>query len=197
MNRALLVLIAALALSGCETYAVARYSASVDNVQVLRSLRQKYPQGSLNVGTFKNPRGATMDITCRLAGPVRPPDGQAFEAYLQKALLDELRMAEVYSDKSPAVVSARVEAIDFSSMDGSWSLAALVTAGQQKPFSVQQRSGFTSSFLGESACNRTAQAFMPAVQDFVRQLITSPQLEQAFAESAAQAAPQADAVPGT
>ena len=34
---------------------------------------------------------------------------------------------------------------------------------------------YTSSFSGETACNQTAQAFMPAVQNLVGKLVRSPQ----------------------
>ena len=34
---------------------------------------------------------------------------------------------------------------------------------------------YTSSFYGETACNQTAQAFMPAVQNLVGKVVRSPE----------------------
>ncbi|MBE4746670.1 hypothetical protein G4177_00605 [Corallococcus sp. ZKHCc1 1396] len=58
-------------------------------------------------------------------------------------------------------------------------------------------SNFSSSVVGDNACNLTAQAFMPAVQDFLKKLISSPRFEKDFAASAEANATTTQAVPGT
>jgi hypothetical protein len=193
---------ALLALSGCQTYSVGRYTVSSDNVQMLRALQQKYPQGALKVGAFKHKdkygrQGIPLkEVMCRGAGPIKPPDNQGYEQFLQKALADELKMAGVYAESSPIGITASLETLDFSSTDGTWTLSAQVAAGQQ-PFPVEMVSKYDTSFMGDNACAQTAQAFVPAAQDFVRKLISSPQFERAFAESAKPSAPAAATVPGT
>ncbi|RKG82795.1 hypothetical protein [Corallococcus terminator] len=191
------VVVAASLLSACPTYTVTRYSVSVDNVEALRTLQQKYPRGALKVSDFLSESGAQREIICRGVGPVAPPDQKSFEQYLQAALKDELRMAGVYSDKSKVEISAKFHELDFSSVDGTWNLAALVSASSVQPFQVSHVGSFTSSPIGENACTLTAQAFMPAAQDFVKKLVSSPGFEKAFAASAEANAPAPQAVPGT
>ncbi|MCY1030218.1 hypothetical protein OV207_02030 [Corallococcus sp. BB11-1] len=193
------VVVAALLLSACPAYTVTRYSVSVDNVEMLRSLQKKYPQGALKVSDFISESGPQREILCRGAGPVAPPDQKTFEQYLQAALRDELRMAGVYSDKSKVELSAKFHELDFSSIDGTWNLAASVSASPVQPFQVSHVSSFSSSPIGDNACNLTAQAFMPATQDFLKKLVSSPEFEKAFAasEEAPAPLPTTEAVPGT
>ncbi|RYZ31263.1 MAG: hypothetical protein EOO72_17105, partial [Myxococcaceae bacterium] len=139
------VVVAALLLSACPAYTVTRYSVSVDNVETLRSLQKKYPQGALKVSDFISESGPQREILCRGAGPVAPPDQKTFEQYLQAALRDELRMAGVYSDKSKVELSAKFHELDFSSIDGTWNLAASVSASPVQPFQVSHVSSFSSS----------------------------------------------------
>jgi hypothetical protein len=39
---------------------------------------------------------------------------------------------------------------------------------------VTEDYSYTSSFYGETACNQTAQAFMPAIQNLVGKIVRSP-----------------------
>ncbi|RYZ42539.1 MAG: hypothetical protein EOO71_07505 [Myxococcaceae bacterium] len=186
-----------LLLSACRAYTPSRYTVSVSNVEKLRTLQRKYPQGALKVSGFISESGPLREITCRGAGPVAPPDYKTFEQYLQGALEDDLRMAGVYSDKSQVAVSASIREVDFSSTNGTWTLAALVSAGSVQPFQVSHVGSFSTGIFGDEACRLTAHAFMPAAQDFVKKLVASPGFEKAFAESAEAKAQTPQAVPGT
>ena len=184
MKQLVPLLAVAAALSGCAHFTVPRYAISVDDVQRLRSLHQKYPQGSIAVGTFRGVTGDPNTLSCRGAGPVQIPDGMTYSQYLAKALADEAKMAEVYSDHG-APISASLQKLDFSSTDGYWTLSASVSAGKQQPYEVGVTTHFDSSFLGDTACASTATAFVPTTQDFLKKLLASPQFEKAFAASAA------------
>jgi hypothetical protein len=170
---------------------------SAENVQTLRTLQQKYPQGSVKVASFDAVDVPLRSITCRGAGPVMPPDEKTFEQYVQAALVDDLRMAGVYSDKSKVAVSAKMSMLDFSSTSGAWTLAARVSAGTEAPYLIEHKGTYKSSFMGDNACQLTAQAFMPSVQDFLRKVISSPEFEKAFSASVAAPAPSAEAIPGS
>ncbi|QSQ14786.1 hypothetical protein [Myxococcus landrumensis] len=195
--RLLLALAIGITLTACQTYTATRYAVSSDNVQTLRTLRQKYPSGSINVASFSAKDGPLREIACRGAGPVAPPDQKTFEQYVQAALVDDLKMAEVYSDKSRVALSASIQSIDFSSTSGTWTLAALVSTGKQSPFAVSHTANYSSSFMGDNACMLTAQAFMPAVQDFLKKLIASPEFEKAFSDSSTTSPPTAEPIPGS
>jgi len=91
----------ALALAGCSTYTATRYSVSADTVTALRSLR---PQ-TVSVGPFTAAEPGRTEIMCRGVGPVRTPYGESFEAFIRKALIDELQVAEVYARSAPEVTA--------------------------------------------------------------------------------------------
>ena len=87
------ILVLVFALSACSTYMPQRYSISADNNVALKAIRV----GNITVGSFKGP--LNFDISCRAAGPIAPPDNMSFEAYIQKALADELKIAGKYDEK--------------------------------------------------------------------------------------------------
>jgi hypothetical protein len=43
-----------------------------------------------------------------------------------------------------------------------------------KSISVNDHYAFAGNFVGEVACNQTAQALMPAVQDLIGKVVTHP-----------------------
>jgi len=161
-------LIAAL-VSGCSTYSVARYSVSTHNVVALRSLNGKV----LNVGAFTATTPGQKEIMCRGVGPIKTPDGEPFSDFVRKALLDELRIANAYSATAPVTLTGNLDSIDFSSNSGNWNLALTVKSSNGKSMSVSESFAYTTSFYGETACNQTAQALMPAVQNLVGKVVRS------------------------
>lgn len=155
--------------SGCSTYSASRYSISTDNVVALRTLNGK----TLNVGAFSSTTPGQKEIMCRGVGPIKTPDGEPFAEFVRKALLDELRMANAYSPSASVTITGSLDAIDFSSNSGNWNLALTVKASNGRSMSVSENYPYTSSFMGETACNQTAQAFMPAVQNLVGKVVRS------------------------
>ena len=157
--------------SGCSTYSATRYSISTDNVVALRSLNGK----TVNVGAFSASTPGQTEIMCRRVGPIKTPDGEPFAEFVRKAILDELKIANAYSSAAPVTITGNLDAIDFSSTSGNWNLALTVRSSNGKSMSVSESYGYTSSYYGETACNQTAQAFMPAVQNLVGKVVRSPE----------------------
>src|SRR5687768_10822857 len=147
--------VAVLMVTGCSTYAASRYSISADNVRTLREYRGQ----TVNVGPFTAAESKT-EIMCRGVGPIKTPDGESFELFLRKAFIDELTIAEVFSPNAPVTLTGRLDAIDFSSMEGAWTLGLTVTSSNGRTMSVTEAYRFTSSYYGETACNQTAHALM-------------------------------------
>jgi hypothetical protein len=156
-------------LSGCSTYSAARYSSNADNVVALRALNGKV----VNVGAFSATKPGEREIMCRGVGPIKTPDGEPFSDFVRKALVDELKLAGAFSATAPVTLTGNLDAIDFSSASGSWSLALTVRSSNGKSMTASEQYAFTSSFYGETACNQTAQALMPAVQNLVGQFVRS------------------------
>lgn len=159
------------ALSACSTYSVTRYSISADDIVALRKL----PPNSISVGPFVSPSGPVTEIACRAVGPIKTPDGEPFSEFVRKALISELKIAGAYSDDAPVKITGVLDSIDFSSVSGSWNLGLTLTSSTHKTVVVNETYPFTSSFYGETACNQTAQALMPAVQDLISKAIADPE----------------------
>ncbi|WP_293749662.1 hypothetical protein [Limnohabitans sp. Rim8] len=160
-------------LSGCSTYMPQRYSASADNVVVIKALNVN----GVNVGTFTTT--VKVDSACRGAGPIAPPDSMSFEAYIQKAFADELKLAGVFDAVAPKVTLAGVlTKIDFSSSKGltggEWNLALDLKSSNGKSISATETYNFNSGFGADTACKQTAEAFLPATQNLLAKLIKNP-----------------------
>jgi hypothetical protein len=112
---------------------------------------------------------------CRGVGPIKTPDGEAFEEFVRKAFVDELTIAEVYASDARTTIMGRLDSIDFSSgMGAAWNIGLTVTSSNGQTLSVSEEYKYTSSYYGETACNQTAHALMPAVQNVVGKVIRHP-----------------------
>lgn len=171
--KKVMIVVTAVALSACSTYMPQRYGISADNNVALKAI----DAGNINVGAFKGP--ANFDNHCRAAGPISPPDNMSFEAYIQKALADELKVAGKFNEKAPNVtLSGVLEKLAFSSQTGltggTWDLGLRVHSTNGKSTYVSEHYTFNSGFAADTACKQTAEAYFPAVQNLIGKLVTSP-----------------------
>jgi hypothetical protein len=112
---------------------------------------------------------------CRGVGPIRTPDGESFEAFIRKALIDELQVAEVYAPTAPVVLAGNVGQFDFSSHSGKWTIALTLTSSNGRRVNVSDEYDYGGFyFLGEVACRQAGQALMPAVQNIVGKAVRHP-----------------------
>lgn len=176
MKKLSIALLFTAVLSGCTTFSSPRYSISADTSVVLKT----YDVGNINVGSFQRQTG--FDANCRAAGPIAPPDKLSFEGYIQKALADELKLADLYDAENPKItLSGIVDTLAFSSSrgltGGSWDIGLRVVSSNGKSAYVLERYEFESGFVADTACRQTANAFMPAVQNLIGKLVRSPRFE--------------------
>lgn len=141
-----------------------------DNLPVLRAL----PQGKVKVDPFI--LTTTFDASCRGGANIDPPINMTYQGYLQAALADELKVAGLYEEKSPRVVlSGSIDKLTFSSTksltNGEWSMGLKITSSNGKSVYASELYQFESGFEGGTACRRTAEAFLPAVQNLIAKLI--------------------------
>ncbi len=160
--------------SGCSTYDATRYSVSVDNVMALKALND----AKLNVGEFTSSEPDKTEIMCRAVGPIKAPDGKTFENFIRKGFVDELKLAEVYSASSPVTLTGNLDNIDFSSVAGTWDIGLTITSSNGKTLSVSEHYSYTTNFVAEFACQQTAQALMPAVQDLIGKVVHDAEFYQ-------------------
>lgn len=175
------LLLVALVSSACSTYTIPRYGLSADNVLALKKVGQK-----VNVGAFSASPPGRVEIGCRGKGPVKTPDERPFEDYIRRALIDELKVAEVLSDSAPVTITGDLGRIDFNSMKGEWMLDMTFASSNGRSlvlplvYSYKTGPAFTLSQLGsqaaadERACAETAQAFPVAVQVLIGRLVHHP-----------------------
>ena len=171
-----------LALSGCSTFTPQRYNISADNNVALKALGV----GNINVGAFTGP--TSFDKACRGAGPIAPPDNMSFEAYIQKALADELKVAGMFDDKTPkTTLSGAVEQLRFSSSrgltGGEWDIGLRILSSNGKSVFVSEHYEFESGFIADTACKQTAEAYLPAVQNLIGKLVKAPEFMSLLTQS--------------
>jgi hypothetical protein len=64
-----------------------------------------------------------------------------------------------------------------------WYLLLTVSDTAGHSFAISENYDYQSSFVGETACNQTAQAFMPAVQNLIRKVVSNPEFKAIVAGS--------------
>ncbi|NGN97896.1 hypothetical protein G5S52_09575 [Grimontia sp. S25] len=170
--KKLLVVAAALALSACSTMQPPRYAVSVDNIQKLKQLEMVEGEFvSLN-------QTAGFSANCRLMGPIEPADGLSIPEFITKAFNDELKMAERFSSDG-VDITGEITKIEFSSItgltNGYWDIGLSLKSSNGKSLDVSNKYVFKSGFDAITACNATADALSPAVQDLIKATIHKPE----------------------
>lgn len=171
--KRLLGIVAILALSsGCSTMTPARYSVSVDNNQALKA----YTGAAVKVASVT--AASSYDANCRMMGPIEASDGMTIPQFVEKAFNDELKFANIYSDSGVSLTGSLMK-IEFSSTkgltNGVWDLAITLKSSNGKSMDSTISYSFKSGFDAITACNQTAQALGPAVQDLIKKAVTDPQ----------------------
>jgi len=163
-----------LALSACSN-TPQRYSISTDNNTALKAIGV----GNINVGSFT--RTADFSNNCRLLyGHLALPDNMSFEGYIQKGLVEELKVAGMLDDKNSKVtLTGVVEKLEFSTLTGvtgggHWDIGLRVNSSNGKSTYVTEHYEFDASIQVWAACAQAASAYTPAVQNVIGKLITSP-----------------------
>jgi len=150
----------------------ARYAVSVDNNVALK----KYEGSRVKVVSIEPP--ANFDPNCRLMGPIQASDGMTIPQFVQKAFNDEFKFANLYAENGVAL-NGTLTKVAFSSTSGLtngwWDLDLLLKSSNGKSMNVVSRYEFPSGFDAITACNQTAQALGPAVQDLIKKTVSDSQ----------------------
>ena len=167
-----IVVLASLTLVGCQSYSPQRYTAMPDNLPALKGL----PAVSIRVEPFV--MATTFDATCRGVGDMTPPVNMTMQGYLQTALADELKVAGMYDGTNPKIrLSGTIDRFNFSSSkgltNGEWNIGLSLASSNGKSMYASESYQFESAFEGGTACRRTAEALLPAVQNLVSKVIRS------------------------
>lgn len=171
MKRCLLTILVVLTLSACSTMQPPRYAISVDNIQALK----QYHGARVAVALDQE---RDFSVSCRLMGPIEPADGLSFSRFISKAFNDELKMAGLHSTEG-VQLSGEVTEVNVSSVsgltNGYWILGIRIDSSNGESLSVSNKYSFKSGFDAVTACNATADALSPAVQDLIKATVTHPE----------------------
>ena len=167
--------VSVLALSACSTMQPPRYAVSVDNIQTLKHLTEINGEfASLNQPT-------KFSSNCRLMGPIEPADGLSIPQFITKAFNDELKMADKYS-KDTIKITGDITKIEFSSISGLtsgyWDIGLSLNSTNGTNLTVNNKYSFKSGFDAITACNATADALSPAVQDLIKATVSHPEFSK-------------------
>lgn len=166
---------AAFVLGGCQTTNSIPYKASTANIiAIQQSLKQS--NKSVSVAGVSMAPGLEESPLCRLAGPIKVAPGKSPTEYIRDAFQEELFAAGVYDPKSANSISGRVEALSFSSVSpASWTISMSLKSPTSAGYTVTTKYAFDTSWTADAACRNVADAFGPAVQDLLKQVVNHPQ----------------------
>lgn len=164
--------VVAVLLAGCETTNSFPYKASTENVI---AIQQNLQAKKVSVADIQLAPGVDESPLCRLNGPVKVAPGKTIPQYVKEAFEEELFMAQAYDVKGPAI-QGRIEELSFSSVSpANWTIRMFVKSPSSPGYEVSVKYQFDTSWTAMSACKNVADAFGPAVQSLLKQVVTNPQ----------------------
>ncbi|RZF24952.1 hypothetical protein EVC45_35945 [Paraburkholderia sp. UYCP14C] len=160
-------------LSGCQTTnASIPYEVSTENVVAIQSGLQTK---KVSVSNITLADGVSEHLMCRMNGDVIVSPGKTLSQYVKDAFQKELFTAQAY-DVHGAKIEGRIEELSFSSVTpASWTITMRVHSSASKGYSVSIKYPFETSWIAMEACKNTANAFAPAVQALLKEVVTNPQ----------------------
>lgn len=173
-----LLMVALLTMGGCSTINSIPYKASTSNVISLQNTF-KNTNTQVALGSFALAQGINEELMCRMLGPVKVAPGKSLSTFIKEAFQEELFLAQAYDPKAQVLLDGRIERLSFSSVSPAhWDIGMKISSNKSSGYSVSVKYSFDSSFDAWSACKNVADAFAPAVQELLRQVVTHPQFAQ-------------------
>lgn len=173
--HAALVGTAVVVLTGCQTTNSIPYKASTTNIISIQQSLQAQGKKVALAGVSMAP-GLEESPLCRLNGPIKVSPGKTPTEYIKDAFIEELFAAGAYDPKSPNAITGRIEALSFSSVSpANWMISMSVKSPNAAGYTVSTKYAFDTSWTADSACRNVADAFGPAVQDLLKQVVTNAQ----------------------
>jgi hypothetical protein len=151
------------------------YKASPMNIIAIKETFESNGT-TLKVGEVALAAGVKESLTCRMMGPVNVSPGKTVSQYIKEAMDEELLLAGVYSTKADVTIIGEVTELSFSSISpANWEISMnVLTSENREYYSVRTKYEFNTSWDAWSACKNVANAFSPAVQELIRQVVTHP-----------------------
>ncbi len=167
-----------LALAACDTTSTPSYQTSPQNtisLQPYASAGKRAAVASVNIAP-----GVEANPTCRLMGPLDVGGGLSVGEAMTRALQAELLAGNVYAaNGTPLNVTLTELRVD--SFAGFWQIGGTVATPKiPQGFPVRTQFSFSTSFSAYAACNNSAMAFNRALAEFINDIVTNPNFQQAL-----------------
>ncbi|HEA18523.1 MAG TPA: hypothetical protein ENH88_19170 [Pseudoalteromonas prydzensis] len=178
--KSLLTLITVLALSAC-TIQVPPYRADISNVSKLKEI----PNESVSVGKIKSEKNLNK-ISLR-SSPLVSSVGDSYGEYIENALLQELKLAKLWSgvakkQVSGSLVDHDIDVTGFSEGDAFIKVNFVVSEGNVNLFekTISAEHTFDSSFMGAIAIPNGQQSYVELVQKLLKNLYSDKDFIEAI-----------------
>jgi len=163
---------------GCSTTNSIPYKASTSNVITIQNTL-KASNTKVTLGAFSLSNGVEEELMCRLMGPVKVAPGKTMSTFIKEAFQEELFLAQAYDTNAPVKIGGQIEKMSFSSVSpANWEISMRVSSNKSPGYTVAVKYNYDTSFDAWSACKNVADAFAPAVQELLRQVVSNPQFIQ-------------------
>lgn len=164
-------------IQGFRTYFSNEYIAPEKNLALLRELKPSISKVRVTDFTSNNPGMTT--IWCRGSYPIYAPAKTPYVIFLAGALKNELEKEDLYSLETGIPLSIDIKFIDFdSSRSANWTIEAAFTVTGKEPVIIKNETSFKASFAASSACGQVTSAMVPAVQEFLFKVYSSPKFQE-------------------
>ncbi len=165
------VILALVVLSGCSTMQPPRYAISVDNIEAIKEFK------GAKAKVVSLQQTGDYSSNCRAMGPIEPADGLTIPEFISKAFNDELKMAGAHANDG-VHLSGDISKVEFSSIsgltNGYWDIELKLKSSNGNSLVINNIYKFKSGFDAITACNATADALTPAVQDLIQATVSHP-----------------------
>ena len=99
--------------------------------------------------------------------------------YIKEAMQTELFMAQVYDINASTKISGNLNSLKFSSASPArWEIDFSISSNKSEGYSVKTKFPFKTSYSAYSACKNVADAFGPAVQQLIEDIISHPNFNE-------------------
>ena len=160
-------------ITGCSSMNVRRFTPDPTG----RTLIEKHVKNKLSVKVvmLKEDKNSIM---CRMAGNIYLLNKMTYSQYIEDAFKKVLISVDRFSeDKSKGSrIDIDLQRVTFSSASGKWYIDSIVKVNNNSGVKINTATDFGTSWSAESACNNVANAFDGAVDDFIKTVLSHPEV---------------------
>ncbi len=160
------------------------FSGCADNVKkyrvdpVIAHQIQSHNFKHIELTSVTMPQGDTNSVLCRMRSSISLPEKMKYSDYIRDALAKSLVI--INDKKNPAESSHKLSVlltkVDVNTLNAKWYIDANITIDNNKPIPLTTFTSHNFSYIADSACMNAASAFDEAVDSFIKQMFTYPEI---------------------